>query len=124
MPSESKVDLMEVIRTLKPTVLIGVSGQGGLFTEEVVRAMAKSTERPIIFPLSNPTSCAEAMPDDIVKWTDGKVRRKSERLRSRSRYLFESLCSRPVGRSSAIMSHMLVRTLSSTCVYVLLNYVP
>jgi hypothetical protein len=112
--SESKVDLMEAIRTLKPTVLIGVSGQGGLFTEEVVRAMAKSTERPIIFPLSNPTSCAEAMPEDIVKWTDGKVRRKSERLRLRSRYLFESLCSRL----------MLVCTLSSTCVYVLLNYVP
>jgi hypothetical protein len=114
MPSEGKVDLMEVVRTLKPTVLIGVSGQGGLFTEEVVRAMAKSTERPIIFPLSNPTSCAEAMPEDIVKWTDGKVRRKSERLRLRSRYLFESLCSRL----------MLVCTLSSTCVYVLLNYVP
>jgi len=65
--------LLEVVKQVKPTVLIGVCGQAGIFNEVVVRAMAANTERPIIFPLSNPTAKAEATPEDLVKWTDGRV---------------------------------------------------
>ncbi len=67
------VTLKDVIRNVKPTVLLGVSGQAGLFTEELVRLMAKHVARPIIFPLSNPTSKAEATPQDLVQWTEGRV---------------------------------------------------
>jgi len=62
--------LLDVIRNAKPTVLIGVSGQAGAFTEQIVREMAKNVEKPAIFPLSNPTSHAEATPADLLKWTD------------------------------------------------------
>lgn len=68
-----EIGLLDVVRHAKPTVLIGVSGQPGAFTEEVVRAMAKNTERPVIFPLSNPTSRCEAKPQDILDWTEGRA---------------------------------------------------
>jgi malate dehydrogenase (oxaloacetate-decarboxylating) len=67
------VSLLEVIENARPTILIGVSGQPRLFTEEIVRAMAEQTPRPIIFPLSNPTSRAEATPADLLAWTDGRA---------------------------------------------------
>ncbi|HEV3164582.1 MAG TPA: NAD-dependent malic enzyme [Isosphaeraceae bacterium] len=67
------IGLLEVIKNARPTILIGVSGQPGTFTEQAVRAMASQVERPIIFPLSNPTSRAEATPADLIAWTDGKA---------------------------------------------------
>jgi malate dehydrogenase (oxaloacetate-decarboxylating) len=70
---EDRSDLANVVRAYKPTVLIGASGQGGSFTEEIVRAMAEHTEQPVIMPMSNPTSISEAVPEDIFKWTDGKA---------------------------------------------------
>ena len=66
-------DLAAVVRALEPTVLIGVSGAAGAFTEEVVRAMARHADRPVIFPMSNPTSQSEAIPADIAQWTEGRA---------------------------------------------------
>ena len=66
-------DLAEAAEQVKPTVLIGVSTQGGLFTEKVIKAVAASTDRPVVFPLSNPTDKAEATPEQIYGWTDGKA---------------------------------------------------
>ncbi len=68
-----RIALLDVIRNAKPTVLVGVSGQPGVFTEDVVREMAKHVKRPIIFPLSNPTSCVEAQPMSVVQWTEGRA---------------------------------------------------
>ncbi len=65
--------LDEVVAQVKPTVLIGTTGQPGMFTEQVVRAMARQVERPAIFPLSNPTSRSEATPSDLIAWTDGRA---------------------------------------------------
>ena len=67
------ISLLDVARNAKPTALIGVSGQAGNFTEGVVRAMAAGVERPVIFPLSNPTSRSEATPEDLLKWTEGRA---------------------------------------------------
>ena len=66
-------DLVETIQQANATVLLGLSGRPGAFSENVVRAMANNAPRPIIFPLSNPTSSAEAIPEDIFKWTDGQA---------------------------------------------------
>lgn len=67
------ISLLDVIQHVKPSVLIGVSGQPGLFTEEVIRTLAKHCEHPIILPLSNPTSRVEAIPSDIIRWTEGRA---------------------------------------------------
>jgi malate dehydrogenase (oxaloacetate-decarboxylating) len=67
------MNLLETVKTIHPTVLIGVSAQNGVFNEDVLTAMARYTERPIVFPLSNPTSKCEAHPTDILKWTKGKA---------------------------------------------------
>jgi malic enzyme len=66
-------DLEAVVRAVRPTVLVGVSGQGGLFTEPVIRALAGGTDRPIVLPMSNPTSKAEARPADVLQWSDGRA---------------------------------------------------
>ncbi|GHA17243.1 NAD-dependent malic enzyme [Oceanisphaera arctica] len=67
------ISLLEVMQNGKPDILIGVSGQPGLFTKEVIQTMHAHCERPIVFPLSNPTSRVEATPEDIINWTDGKA---------------------------------------------------
>ncbi len=67
------ISLPTVVTRAKPTILIGTSTQAGAFTESIVREMASYTQRPIILPLSNPTSKAEALPADLIAWTDGKV---------------------------------------------------
>ncbi|MTJ81879.1 MAG: NAD-dependent malic enzyme [Telmatospirillum sp.] len=69
----SGIGLADVVRNVAPTVLIGVSGQAGAFTREVVTTMAAATPRPVIFPLSNPTSCAEAVPQDLLDWSQGRA---------------------------------------------------
>lgn len=66
-------DLEAVVRAVRPTVLVGVSGQGGLFTEPVIRALAGGTDRPIVLSMSNPTSKAEARPADVLQWSDGRA---------------------------------------------------
>ena len=70
---EEHISLLDVVKNAKPTVLIGVSGQPGLFTEEVIKTLASNCESPIVLPLSNPTSRVEAVPADIVQWTEGRA---------------------------------------------------
>lgn len=70
---EGVIGLGDVVRNVRPTVLIGVSGQPGAFSEDIVRAMAASVERPVIFPLSNPNSRAEATPAELMAWTEGRA---------------------------------------------------
>lgn len=71
--ANGEIGVEDVIRHAEPSILIGVSGQPGLFTENAVRQMASTTDRPIIFPLSNPTSRAEAVPEDLIAWTEGRA---------------------------------------------------
>ena len=73
MNEDGIISLMEVVQKVKPTILIGTSGQAGAFTEEIVKEMAKHVERPIILPMSNPTALTEAVPENLMKWTDGKA---------------------------------------------------
>lgn len=68
---EGKRDLLSVVKSIHPTILIGCSTVRGAFTEEVIRAMAKEVAQPIVFPLSNPTENCEATPEHILQWTDG-----------------------------------------------------
>jgi malate dehydrogenase (oxaloacetate-decarboxylating) len=68
------ISLLDVVRNANVTVLAGVSAQAGAFTEEIVREMASHIDRPVIFPLSNPTSASEAVPADLLRWTDGRAR--------------------------------------------------
>ena len=70
---EEVLSLLDVVRNVKPDILIGVSGQSGLFTEEIIREMHKHCPRPIVMPLSTPTSRVEATPQDIISWTDGNA---------------------------------------------------
>ena len=73
-PNADKLtSLLEVIKTIKPTILVGTSTAPNTFTKEVVEAMRANTERPIIFPLSNPTKLAEASAKDLITWSDGKA---------------------------------------------------
>jgi malate dehydrogenase (oxaloacetate-decarboxylating) len=67
-----RITLMDVIRNVKPTILIGLSGQAGAFNEAIVREMTRHTARPIIFPLSNPTALSEATPAELLEWTEGR----------------------------------------------------
>lgn len=68
-----RVTLMDVVKNVKPAILIGTSAQPGAFTEDIIREMARHVERPVIFPLSNPTSKSEAVPMDLINWTDGRA---------------------------------------------------
>jgi malate dehydrogenase (oxaloacetate-decarboxylating) len=72
-PHAKVISLAEVIRQVRPTMLIGTSGIAGAFTEAIVRDMARQTDRPIIFPLSSPPAFAEATPADLIAWTDGRA---------------------------------------------------
>jgi malate dehydrogenase (oxaloacetate-decarboxylating) len=72
-PSIGEVGLEEVVRHVRPTVLIGASTVRGAFTEQMVRTMAAHADRPVILPLSNPTRLSEAEPEDLLRWTDGRA---------------------------------------------------
>lgn len=67
------ISLLETVTNVRPTVLIGVSGQSGAFDEKIVLTMAAGTGRPVIFPLSNPSSCSEGVPADLFAWTEGRA---------------------------------------------------
>jgi malic enzyme len=66
-------NLEHVVRAMKPTILVGTTGQPGMFTEAILTAMLEYTERPVVFPLSNPTSKSEATPKDLITWTNGRA---------------------------------------------------
>lgn len=70
---KGRVDFLNTVKQAKPTVLVGVSGQPNVFNQEIVELMSSFSERPIILPLSNPTSKCEALPEDLIRWTDGKA---------------------------------------------------
>jgi malate dehydrogenase (oxaloacetate-decarboxylating) len=67
------IPLQEVVANAHPTILVGVSAQGGAFTREVIEEMGRHTKRPIVFPLSNPTSKSEATPQELLEWTEGRA---------------------------------------------------
>lgn len=69
----SKISLLDTVNNVKPTILIGCSAQGGSFNKEIVETMASTTQHPIIMPLSNPNSCSEAEPEELIEWTKGKA---------------------------------------------------
>jgi malate dehydrogenase (oxaloacetate-decarboxylating) len=69
----TSTDLAGVVANVHPTIIVGTSTVGGAFTEQIVREMAKHVERPLIFPLSNPTERIEAIPGDLIEWTDGRA---------------------------------------------------
>ncbi len=71
--ADQLTDLLEVVKTVKPTILVGTSTQPNTFTKEVVEAMCENAERPVIFPLSNPTKLAEATAKDLIEWSNGKA---------------------------------------------------
>ncbi|EMP61091.1 malolactic enzyme [Streptococcus mutans] len=71
--ADQLTDLLQVVKTVKPTILVGTSTNPGAFTKEVVEAMCENTERPVIFPISNPTKLAEASAQDLITWSDGKA---------------------------------------------------
>ncbi|MDO4666259.1 MAG: malolactic enzyme [Streptococcus sp.] len=71
--TDGLTDLLEIVKIVKPTILVGTSTQPGTFTKEIVEAMCEIAERPIIFPLSNPTKLAEASAEDLITWSDGKA---------------------------------------------------
>lgn len=71
--ADQMADLLQVVKTVKATILVGTSTQPGRFTEEIVRAMCANTDRPVIFPLSNPTRLAEASAENLIKWSEGKA---------------------------------------------------
>ena len=70
--ADGTIGLLEGVEKVHPTIIVGTSTVGGEFTEQVIRAMAKGVERPLIFPLSNPTERIEAVPADVIHWTDGR----------------------------------------------------
>lgn len=71
--TDGSVSLADVVKHARPDAIIGVSGQPGLFTQEIIEQMSQNHEQPIIFPLSNPVSQVEAAPEDIIKWSNGKA---------------------------------------------------
>ncbi len=73
LSSGGRIGLQEVVDNVRPSILIGVSAQGGAFKESIIRSMARHTAMPVIFPLSNPTSCCEANPSDLLAWTEGRA---------------------------------------------------
>lgn len=71
--SPARISLHDVVRNVRPTILIGTSAHAGAFSEAIIRDMASEVARPIVFPLSNPTSKSEAVPADLMSWTDGRA---------------------------------------------------
>lgn len=71
--NSQQISIQDVVVNAHPSILIGVCAQGGIFTKELIQEMARHVERPIVFPLSNPTSKAECTPKELIEWTEGKV---------------------------------------------------
>jgi malate dehydrogenase (oxaloacetate-decarboxylating)(NADP+) len=69
---DNELSLFDVVQKYKPTILLGVTAVGGLFTSDLIKEMAKHHDRPIIFPLSNPTTKAECTAEQAIEWTDGR----------------------------------------------------
>ena len=70
--ADGTIDLLEVVERVLPTIIVGTSTQAGAFTEQVIRTMARGVDRPLVFPLSNPTERLEAVPADVIRWTEGQ----------------------------------------------------